>query len=80
MLQLLVTANAVPSLLILFTQMMEIICSSKTSVVSRATGRHSPEDGILHSRHCENFRANIVFTCLHTTLKHDFCGGELKYV
>jgi hypothetical protein len=45
--QMLVTVNIVTSLLILFTLMLEAIRSSKTSVLTRATLRHIPDDSIL---------------------------------
>jgi hypothetical protein len=48
--QLSVTANVVPSWQILSTPMMERIRTSETSVVTRATRRHIPEHGILHSQ------------------------------
>jgi hypothetical protein len=35
---------------------MEAISSSETSVHTRCTQRHIPEDGILHSYCCENLK------------------------
>jgi hypothetical protein len=51
------TANVVPSSLILSTLVRKATCSSGTSVLTRATRRHIPEDGILHSHHRENLEA-----------------------
>jgi hypothetical protein len=47
--QLLVTANVLSSL-ILSILMMEAIRSSKTKVLTRATRRHIPEEGILFQK------------------------------
>jgi hypothetical protein len=47
MLELLVIANSIAALLILFTLMMEAIRSSETPVLTRASRRHISEAGIL---------------------------------
>jgi hypothetical protein len=53
-LQLLVTVNDVPSSPILVTLMMEEKRSSETVLLTRATQRNVPEDGILNSHTREN--------------------------
>jgi hypothetical protein len=42
--------------------MMETIYSSETSATTRATWRHIPEDGILHSHRRENLKSYIALT------------------
>jgi hypothetical protein len=37
--------------------MMETLCSSETSVLTRATWHNIPENGLLHSHHCENLKS-----------------------
>jgi hypothetical protein len=60
--RLLVTANVVPSVLIFVNFMMQALCSSQTSILTRATWRNIPEDGILHSHRRENLKSHTIMT------------------
>jgi hypothetical protein len=57
----LVTAN-VRGWPILVTLILEEIRSSEMSVLTRATVRNTPEDGILHSHRRENLKSYIALT------------------
>jgi L,D-peptidoglycan transpeptidase YkuD (ErfK/YbiS/YcfS/YnhG family) len=56
----LVNANAVPSLPILFTLMIEELSSSEMSVLTRATRRHISDVGIHHSHRCGNLKSPMA--------------------
>jgi hypothetical protein len=43
------------------TLKMEAICYSETSFYTRSERRYIPDDGILHSRRCENLKSYTYF-------------------
>jgi hypothetical protein len=47
---------------------LEAIRSSETSVHTRTTRRHIPENDVLHSHRRENLKPNMVFICLRCFL------------
>jgi hypothetical protein len=53
---------------ILVTLMMEVLRSSKTSVLTTATWCRIPEYGILHSHHRENLKSYISRVKIHNIL------------
>jgi thiazole synthase ThiGH ThiG subunit len=55
--RLLVTAKVVPSSPILVTLMKEAIRSSETPVITTATRRNMPKDGIRHSLRREDLKS-----------------------
>jgi hypothetical protein len=61
-LRLLVTANAVSSLPILVSLIIDAIRSTETSVLTRATRPNIPEDGTLNSHCRENLKSYITLT------------------
>jgi hypothetical protein len=67
--------------LILSSQMMEGIHSSKTSVPTRTTLCYIPEDGLLHSHHHENLKSYItVFVCFSVVnRRHGSCLGWRRF-
>jgi hypothetical protein len=63
--------------LIVFTLKLEAIFSSETSVPTRTTQRHIPEEDILRSDGHENLKSYITLTCWALYRRGN--GFSLKY-
>jgi nitric oxide reductase large subunit len=60
--QLIITSNIVPSSSTLATLMMEAIRFYETLLLTRATRRNIPENGIRHNQRRENLKSFIALT------------------
>jgi hypothetical protein len=67
-LKLVVITNVVGRSLILSALMMELIRSSDPLVLTRATRRNIPEDGILHNHRPKNQKSYIIWKMLRNAL------------
>jgi hypothetical protein len=69
----------VPRSRIFFTLKMEAIRSSETSVHTRSTWRHIPEDGILHSHHCEILKSYNLSDTLYGNYMFFYLMKEQRF-
>jgi hypothetical protein len=79
--RLLPPAHVSSSLADFSTLKMEAIRSSENSVqFTKVTRCHIPEDGILHSHRCENFKSYIWFSSLANTVTPSFLQPQYSFL
>jgi hypothetical protein len=76
MLHLLLIANIVPNSLILFTLKMEATYSSETSILTRGTRHHIPDDYSLHYS-CTLHQRTPKRTPYHPSILHNITAKNL---
>jgi hypothetical protein len=57
---------------------VEAIRSSEMSAHTRPTRRHIPEDGIIHSHHCEKLKSHVICITLPNFINKKYLNFQRK--